>query len=142
MVRQAGKCHCSDTEKSVRTGILPQPSYQLLSHLNFILSSQILQLFDALYDYSLFLLNFFRGRLKSKKFTGVTSNMEMYFSHQVKAHASNGNSSRSSTSSPPQPRLPQASGGSADSQLKIALPVDLNHKGKPQIFSSNIRGKE
>ncbi|XP_028776430.1 protein TIFY 4B-like isoform X2 [Neltuma alba] len=70
-----------------------------------------------------------RGRLKSKKFTGVTSsNMEMYFSHQVKAHASNGNSSRSSTSSPPQPRLPQASGGSADNQPKIALPVDLNHK--------------
>ncbi|KAK4257995.1 hypothetical protein QN277_007510 [Acacia crassicarpa] len=70
-----------------------------------------------------------RGRLKSKKCTGVTSsNMEMYFSHQVKAHTSNGNSSRSSTSSPPQPRLPQASGGSADNQPKIALPVDLNHK--------------
>ncbi|KAI9089706.1 hypothetical protein K1719_028999 [Acacia pycnantha] len=69
-----------------------------------------------------------RGRLKSKKFTGVTSNTEMYFSHQVKAHTSNGNSSHSSTSSPPQPRLPQASGGSADNQPKIALPVDLNHK--------------
>ncbi|XP_054791069.1 protein TIFY 4B-like isoform X2 [Prosopis cineraria] len=70
-----------------------------------------------------------RGRLKSKRFTGVTSsNMEMYFNRQVKVHASNGNSSRSSTSSPPQPRLPQASGGSADNQPKIGLPVDLNHK--------------
>ncbi|KAF7806902.1 protein TIFY 4B-like isoform X3 [Senna tora] len=71
-----------------------------------------------------------KGRLKSKKFPGVTSsNLEMYFNHQVKPHASNGNSSRSSTSSPPQPILPQAFGGSADNQPKIALPVDLNHKG-------------
>lgn len=138
MVKQAGKFHCSAIEKSERTGILPQPSYYLLIDLNFILSSQTLLLLMLCMIILSFCSFFARGRLKSKKFTGVTSsNMEMYFSHQVKAHASNGNSSRSSTSSPPQPRLPQASGGSADNQPKMVLPVDLNHKGKPRIFSSN-----
>ncbi|XP_027365169.1 protein TIFY 4B isoform X3 [Abrus precatorius] len=66
-----------------------------------------------------------RGRLKGKKSTGVTS---MYLNLPVKVHAPNGNSSRSSTSSPPQPRLPPVSSGSADNQLKVALPIDLNDK--------------
>ncbi|KAL2324438.1 hypothetical protein Fmac_023496 [Flemingia macrophylla] len=70
-----------------------------------------------------------RGRLKGKKLTGITSaNFEMYLNLPVKVHVSNGNSSRSSTSSPPQPRLPQVSSGSADNQLKVALPIDLNNK--------------
>ncbi|KHN15730.1 Protein TIFY 4B [Glycine soja] len=70
-----------------------------------------------------------RGRLKGKKLTGITSsNFEMYLNLPVKVHASNGNSSRSSTSSPPQPRLPLVSSGSADNQLKVALPIDLNDK--------------
>ncbi|XP_014513649.1 protein TIFY 4B isoform X4 [Vigna radiata var. radiata] len=70
-----------------------------------------------------------RGRFKGKKLTGITSsNFEMYLNLPVKVHASNGNSSRSSTSSPPQPRLPLASSGSADNQLKVALPIDLNDK--------------
>ncbi|KAI4317891.1 hypothetical protein L6164_025721 [Bauhinia variegata] len=70
-----------------------------------------------------------RERLKTKKNrVGTSSNFEMDLNHQLKAQASNGNSSRSSTSSPPQPRLPQASGGSSDNQLKIALPLDLNDK--------------
>ncbi|TKY51193.1 TIFY 4B [Spatholobus suberectus] len=70
-----------------------------------------------------------RGRLKGKKLTGITSsNFEMYLNLPVKVHASNGNSSRSSTSSPPQPKLPLVSSGSADNQLKVALPIDLNDK--------------
>ncbi|XP_017414905.1 protein TIFY 4B isoform X3 [Vigna angularis] len=70
-----------------------------------------------------------RGRFKGKKLTGITSsNFEMYLNLPVKVHASNGNSSRSSTSSPPQPRVPLASSGSADNQLKVALPIDLNDK--------------
>ncbi|XP_057423341.1 protein TIFY 4B isoform X2 [Lotus japonicus] len=70
-----------------------------------------------------------RGRLKGKKSTSVTSsNFDMYVNLPVKGHASNGNSSRSSTSSPPQPRLPVVSGGSADNQLKVSLPIDLNDK--------------
>ncbi|XP_068490008.1 protein TIFY 4B-like isoform X3 [Phaseolus vulgaris] len=70
-----------------------------------------------------------RGRFKGKKLTAITSsNFEMYLNLPVKVHASNGNSSRSSTSSPPQPRLPLVSSGSADNQLKVALPIDLNDK--------------
>ncbi|KAJ7979985.1 protein TIFY 4B-like isoform X1 [Quillaja saponaria] len=70
-----------------------------------------------------------RGRLKSKKIPGTTSpSLEIYLNHQVKAHASNGNSSRSSTNSPPQPRLAQGSGSQGGDQLKIALSVDLNDK--------------
>ncbi|CAJ1977161.1 unnamed protein product [Sphenostylis stenocarpa] len=70
-----------------------------------------------------------RGRLKGKKFTGITSsNFEMYLNLPVRVPAPNGNSSRSSTSSPPQPRLPLVSSGSADNQLKVALPIDLNDK--------------
>ncbi|KAI4345687.1 hypothetical protein L6164_012787 [Bauhinia variegata] len=70
-----------------------------------------------------------RGRLKIKKnIVGTSPNLEMYLTDQMKAHTPNGNSSRSSTSSPPQPRLTQVSGGSSDNQLKIALPLDLNNK--------------
>ncbi|XP_004496679.1 protein TIFY 4B-like isoform X1 [Cicer arietinum] len=70
-----------------------------------------------------------RGRPKGKKLTGITSsNFEMYLNLPVKVHASNGNSSRSSTDSPPQPRLPPVSSGSADNQQKVALPIDLNDK--------------
>ncbi|KAG4907812.1 hypothetical protein AAZX31_20G138000 [Glycine max] len=78
-----------------------------------------------------------RGRLKGKKLTGITSsNFEMYLNLPVKVHASNGNSSRSSTSSPPQPRLPLVSSGSADNQLKVALPIDLNDKVSLQMFKN------
>ncbi|XP_014618849.1 protein TIFY 4B-like isoform X4 [Glycine soja] len=52
----------------------------------------------------------------------------------VKVHSSNGNSSRSSTSSPPQPRLPLVSSGS--DQLKVALPIDLNDKVSLQMFKN------
>ncbi|MED6108071.1 Protein TIFY 4B-like isoform X1 [Stylosanthes scabra] len=70
-----------------------------------------------------------RGRLKGKKLPGVTpSNLEMYLKLPAKIQTSNGNSSRSSTCSPPQPRLPLSFSGSADNQLKVALPIDLNDK--------------
>ncbi|WJX20898.1 Protein TIFY 4B-like isoform X1, variant 2 [Trifolium repens] len=70
-----------------------------------------------------------RGRSKGNKLTGITSsNFEMYLNLPVKLHASNGNSSRSSTDSPPQPRLPLVSGGSAENQPKVTLPIDLNDK--------------
>ncbi|XP_061376204.1 protein TIFY 4B-like isoform X2 [Gastrolobium bilobum] len=70
-----------------------------------------------------------RGRLKGRKLTGInSSNLEMYLNLPVKVNALNGNSSRSSTSSPPQPRLPLVSSGSADNQLKVSLPIDLNDK--------------
>ncbi|KAM5552819.1 hypothetical protein ABKV19_025169 [Rosa sericea] len=65
-----------------------------------------------------------RERVKIKKNMGSTSSLEVYLNHQLRRHTSNGNSSRSSTSSPPQqPGLLQA----ADNQPKIrCLPVDLN----------------
>lgn len=66
-----------------------------------------------------------RERVKNKKNMGSTSSrLEVYLNHQLRRHASNGNSSRSSTSSPPQqPGLLQA----ADNHPKIrCLPVDLN----------------
>ncbi|XP_045821328.1 protein TIFY 4A-like isoform X2 [Trifolium pratense] len=70
-----------------------------------------------------------RGRSKGNKLTGITSsNFEMYLNLPAKLHASNGNSSRSSTDSPPQPRLPLVSGGSAENQPKVTLPIDLNDK--------------
>ncbi|KAL1342622.1 hypothetical protein HN51_029151 [Arachis hypogaea] len=69
-----------------------------------------------------------RGRLKGKKLPGVTSsNLEMYLL-PPKIQTSNGNSSRSSTCSPPQPRPPLAFSGSADNPLKVGLPIDLNDK--------------
>ncbi|XP_048334038.2 protein TIFY 4B isoform X1 [Ziziphus jujuba] len=55
-----------------------------------------------------------RGRLKIKKNVGLTSSWEVYLKDQVKTHTSNGNSSRSSTSSPPQPGLPQVLCSTAD----------------------------
>lgn len=82
----------------------------------------------------LILTDFFiaRGRLKSKKNTGFnSSSLEVYLNHQVKTHISNGNSSRSSTSSPTQPGNPQALCSTVDNQPKITcLPVDLNEKRK------------
>ncbi|KAH1230811.1 Protein TIFY 4B [Glycine max] len=78
---------------------------------------------------------YLQGRLKGKKLTGITSsNFEMYLNLPVKVHSSNGNSSRSSTSSPPQPRLPLVSSGS--DQLKVALPIDLNDKVSLQMFKN------
>ena len=73
-----------------------------------------------------------RGRLKSKKSTGLpSSSLEMYLNHQVRTNTANGNSSRSSTSSPPQHGLPPALSNSSNNQPKSAgLAVDLNDKGK------------
>ncbi|KAF3456937.1 hypothetical protein FNV43_RR01591 [Rhamnella rubrinervis] len=71
--------------------------------------------------------DYVRGRLKSKRNVGLSPSLEVYLNHQVKTHTSNGNSSRSSTSSPPQPGLPQALCSTADNQPRIAcIPVDLN----------------
>lgn len=71
-----------------------------------------------------------RGRLKSKKSTGLpSSSLEMYLNHQVRTNTPNGNSSRSSTSSPPQHGLPPALSNSSNNQPKSAgLAVDLNDK--------------
>ncbi|KAF4352869.1 hypothetical protein F8388_002059 [Cannabis sativa] len=73
-----------------------------------------------------------RGRLKSKRNTASnSSSLEVYLNHQVKTHMSNGNSSRSSTSSPTQPGFPQALCSTMDNQSKITcLPVDLNENRK------------
>jgi len=70
-----------------------------------------------------------RGRLKSKKSTGVMTSLETYLNHQVRTQTPNGISSRSNTSSPPQHGLRQALSSSVDNQLKSAgLAVDLNDK--------------
>ncbi|KAL5542022.1 hypothetical protein UlMin_009732 [Ulmus minor] len=71
-----------------------------------------------------------KDRLKPKKNVGIApSSLEVYLNQQVKTHISNGNSSRSSTSSPTQPGPPQAPCSVVDNQPKIAcLPVDLNEK--------------
>ncbi|XP_050372859.1 protein TIFY 4B-like isoform X2 [Argentina anserina] len=65
-----------------------------------------------------------RDRVKIKKNMGPTSSLEVCFNHPLGRHTSNGNSSRSSTGSPPQqPGLLQI----ADNQTKFrCLPVDLN----------------
>ncbi|XVF38286.1 hypothetical protein REPUB_Repub20aG0087700 [Reevesia pubescens] len=67
---------------------------------------------------------FFKGR----KNTGQTSSsLEMYLNQQLRTHKSNGQSSRSSTNSPPQSGLPHEFCSSADNQAKLAnLSVDLN----------------
>lgn len=131
-VRQPEKCLCSGILKSVRTGICLtaiclQASIPALSEVYSFSDSQL--------NCSLNLPFYVRGRLKGKKLTGITSsNFEMYLNLPVKVHASNGNSSRSSTSSPPQPRVSLVSSGSADNQLKVAFPIDLNDKGQLQSF--------
>ncbi|XP_020534154.1 protein TIFY 4B isoform X2 [Jatropha curcas] len=74
-----------------------------------------------------------RGRFKAKKNIGSTSNLEAYLNHHVRTHTSNGQSTRSSTSSPPQPGFPHTLCGSADDQPKIAsFSVDLNEG--PYLF--------
>ncbi|VVA20979.1 PREDICTED: TIFY [Prunus dulcis] len=66
-----------------------------------------------------------RGRLKIKKNIGSSSSLEVFLNHQLRTHTSNGNSSQSGTSSPPQPGPLQT----ADNQPKsLCLPVDLNDK--------------
>ncbi|XWS13711.1 hypothetical protein CRYUN_Cryun36dG0061400 [Craigia yunnanensis] len=70
-----------------------------------------------------------RGRFfKGRKNVGQTSSsLEMYLNHQVRTHNSNGQSSRSSPSSPPQSGLPHSFCSSADNQAKLVnLSVDLN----------------
>nr|POE50562.1 protein tify 4a [Quercus suber] len=71
-----------------------------------------------------------RGRLKSKKSTGLpSSSLEMYLNPQARTNTPNGNSSRSSTGSPPQHGLPPALSNSSNNQPKSAgLAVDLNDK--------------
>ncbi|XVE65952.1 hypothetical protein DITRI_Ditri08aG0041500 [Diplodiscus trichospermus] len=70
-----------------------------------------------------------RGKFfKGKKNAGqISSGFEMYLNHQIRTHNSNGQSSRSNTSSPPQSGLPHAFCSSSDYQAKLAnLSVDLN----------------
>ncbi|XVF28773.1 hypothetical protein REPUB_Repub15cG0059800 [Reevesia pubescens] len=70
-----------------------------------------------------------RGRFfKGKKNAGQTSSgFEMYLNNQIRTHNSNGQSSRSSTNSPPLSGLPHAFCSSADNQGKFTnLSVDLN----------------
>ncbi|KAL5782686.1 hypothetical protein ACOSP7_007715 [Xanthoceras sorbifolium] len=72
-----------------------------------------------------------RGRFfKGKKTTGPTSSsLEVYLSHQVKTHASNGQPNQNNRSSPTQPGLPHNLCSSADNQAKVAcLSVDLNNE--------------
>ncbi|XP_038719215.1 protein TIFY 4B-like isoform X2 [Tripterygium wilfordii] len=66
-----------------------------------------------------------RGRFKGRNNTGLTSSgLEVYLNHQVEKHSPNGHTSRSSTSSPPQPGRPSAFSG--DNQAKASYSVDLN----------------
>ncbi|XVF66618.1 hypothetical protein PTKIN_Ptkin10aG0051400 [Pterospermum kingtungense] len=70
-----------------------------------------------------------RGKIfKGRKNAGqISSTLEMYLNQQIRTHNSNGQSSRSSTSSPPQSGLPHAFCSSSDNQAKLAnLSVDLN----------------
>ncbi|KAM7258716.1 hypothetical protein ACFE04_014457 [Oxalis oulophora] len=68
-----------------------------------------------------------RGRLKSRNSTEFNSSgLEVYFNQQAKTHNLNGQSSRSSTSSPSQPALHQAFSGSDDRRTNTSFSVDLN----------------
>ncbi|XP_022761094.1 protein TIFY 4B-like [Durio zibethinus] len=73
--------------------------------------------------------------LKGGKNIGQTStSLEMYLNHQIRNHNSNGQSSRSSTSSPPQSVLPHAFCSSTDNQAKLAnLSVDLNDESVQEL---------
>ncbi|XWS08917.1 hypothetical protein CRYUN_Cryun40dG0041800 [Craigia yunnanensis] len=74
-----------------------------------------------------------RGRFfKGRKNAGQTSSsLEMYLNHKIRTHNSNGQSSPSSTSSPPESGLPHAFCSSADNQAKLVnLSVDLNDESK------------
>ncbi|XWS39270.1 hypothetical protein CRYUN_Cryun18bG0036700 [Craigia yunnanensis] len=67
---------------------------------------------------------FFKGRKNAGQ---NSSSLEMYLNHQIRIPNSNGQSSRSSTSSPPQSGLPHAFCSSSNNQAKLAnLSVDLN----------------
>ncbi|XP_050218262.1 protein TIFY 4B isoform X2 [Mercurialis annua] len=69
-----------------------------------------------------------RGRFKgSRRNVGPTSCLDMYMSHQAKTHTANEQSTRSGTSSPPQPGVPHSLCNSADDQPKSSsFSVDLN----------------
>ncbi|XP_010259139.1 PREDICTED: protein TIFY 4B-like isoform X2 [Nelumbo nucifera] len=71
-----------------------------------------------------------RGRFKGqRKIGGSSSSLEMYLNHQVRSQTPNGQSSRSDTSSPPQPRLPQTPTqcSPVENQAQnVGLSVDLN----------------
>ncbi|XP_039042810.1 protein TIFY 4B-like [Hibiscus syriacus] len=70
-----------------------------------------------------------RGRFsKGRKHAGQTSSsFEMYLSQQIGTHHSNGQSTRSETSSLPQSTVPHVFCSSADNQAKLVnLSVDLN----------------
>lgn len=88
------------------------------------------------FDLNPFIFSFFiahvpkRERVKIKKNMGPTSTLEVYLNQQLRRHPSNGDSSRSSTGSPPQqPGLLQV----ADNQIRC-LPVDLNENGKSNKY--------
>ncbi|KAF8388110.1 hypothetical protein HHK36_026776 [Tetracentron sinense] len=74
-----------------------------------------------------------RGRFKSNKKIGGSSSsrLQMYLNHQVGSQVPNEQPSRSSTSSPPQPRPPHTPTrcSSVENQVKN---VDLSDKGKLQ----------
>lgn len=126
-VRQVEKSRCRDTVKSEKTGTSGR-SYWLLP------VYCILQLNS--FDLNPFIFSFFiahvpiRERVKIKKNMGPTSTLEVYLNQQLRRHPSNGDSSRSSTGSPPQqPGLLQV----ADNQIRC-LPVDLNENGKSNKY--------
>lgn len=73
---------------------------------------------------------FFKGR---KNVGQISSSLE-YMNHQIRTHNSNGQSSRSSTSSPPESGLPHAVCSSSDPQAKLAdLSVDLNDESVQEL---------
>ncbi|XP_034685955.1 protein TIFY 4B-like isoform X2 [Vitis riparia] len=71
-----------------------------------------------------------KDRFKSRKKIGLPSgSLEMYVNHQARTQPSNGQSSRSGTSSPPQHGLLHTLCSSADNHTKNFTPfVDLNSK--------------
>ncbi|RVW55834.1 Protein TIFY 4A [Vitis vinifera] len=71
-----------------------------------------------------------KDRFKSRKKIGLPSgSLEMYVNHQARTQPSNGQSSRSGTSSPPQHGLSHTLCSSADNHTKNFTPfVDLNSK--------------
>ncbi|KAJ9154266.1 hypothetical protein P3X46_027621 [Hevea brasiliensis] len=69
-----------------------------------------------------------KDRFKARKNAGPTSSgLETYLNHHMRMHTSNGQSTRSSTSSPPQPGVPLTLCSPGDDQPKFAsFSVDLN----------------
>lgn len=136
-VRLTENYHCKDISKSEKTGTLINQDiiYQMTPITLYFIYSFLAFKSLPFFFYLLFAHVPIWGRFKSRKKIGLPSgSLEMYVNHQARTQPSNGQSSRSGTSSPPQHGLSHTLCSSADNHTKNFTPfVDLNSKGEPKF---------